>query len=488
MSLKLTQGDIMKNALLCIALAAATTLPAEESTEALRKEFEAYRKTSEARIQSLEKREGRSGEESSQASKGWERAVFGFEFHGYFRAGLGVNGKGDAMEAFRAPNSGAKYRLGNEAETYIEATFQQNFLSRELMDDDVDFFTKLTFAYVTPTSNNNTFDTTTSIREAYAGARGVWDVQKEAMFWAGNRFYEHLDIHISDFFFRDLAGFGGGVEDIVFGDDIKVAVAWLGGTIDELSSSGTAYESDYHFNKNMVDLRLYNLNTGIGKLALNLDAAYFSGDRLSQSANPADDIVIDSSGGWAAGAILSSELSENMDNRASIQYGMGAADNFKAVMTAPQGIAIPGTGGLYIDPNEARRLRITDDILIKTGSPISLQGIAVYERYDNGFNTIDWVSLGARPVYHFNKYFSLAFEGGADYTNQEDGPEGVLGKFTLAPQIQPGREHFARPAIRAFATYAVWTGSDDFEQAVAPASYGSDTQGFSFGVQMEAWW
>jgi maltoporin len=481
-----SKGNIMKKSLLCVALAVASTLPAEESVENLRKEFLAYRKASEARIQSLEKREGRAPEDS----KTWERALLGFEFHGYFRAGLGVNGEGDAIEAFKAPNSGAKYRLGNEAESYIELTYQQNFLSRELLHDDIDFFTKVTVAYVTPPSNNNAFDATTSIREAYAGARGVWDSQKEAMFWAGNRYYERIDLHINDFFFRDLAGFGGGVEDVAIGDDLKMALAWLGGTIDELSSNGTVYENenDYHFNKNMVDLRLYNLDTGFGMLALNADVAYFNGDELSPGSTPADDIIIDSCSGWALGAILSTELNDNLSTRASIQYGAGAADNFKTVMTAPQGISIPTSGGLYIDPGDATRLRITDDILIKTGNPISLQGIVIYERYDNGFDTIDWVSMGARPVYHFNKYFSLAFEGGADYTNQEDGPEGVLGKFTLAPQIQPGREHFSRPSIRAFATYAVWTGSDDFEQAVAPVSYGSDTQGFSFGVQMEAWW
>lgn len=466
----------MKKAVFCMTLAAATTLLADESADVLRKEFEAYKAASEARIQNLETREGRSGTDET-----WKRALIGFEFHGYFRAGLGVNGDGDAMEAFRAPNAGAKYRLGNEAETYIEATFQQNFLSRELMDDEVDFFTKLTFAYVTPTSNNNAFDTTTSIREAYAGARGVWDTQKEALFWAGNRFYEHIDIHMNDFFFRDLAGFGGGVEDVLIGDELKFAAAWLGGSIDELSSSGIAYTNDYHFNKNMVDLRFYDFDAGIGKLALNFDLAYFGGDEFSPSNKVA------SSTGWAVGAILVSDLSENIANRVSAQYGVGAAENFKTVMTAPQGIDLPTTP--IIDTDDAKRLRLTDDIVIKTGTPVSLQAAAIYEHYDNGMGTdIDWVSVGARPVYHFNEYFSLAFEGGVDYTNQEDGPEGVLGKFTLAPQIQAGREHFSRPSIRAFATYAVWTGSDDFENSVAPVSYGTDTQGLSFGVQMEAWW
>lgn len=467
----------MKKLLFCIALI-ATTLLADESNTALRHEFELYKASSEARIQSLEKREGRSDESNIN----WKRAGLGFEFHGYFRAGIGVNDKGDGMEAFKAPNAEAKYRLGNEAETYIETTFQQNFLSKELMNDNVDFFTKLTFAYVTPTTDNNAFDTTISTREAYAGARGIWKSQEDALFWAGNRFYEHIDIHINDFFFRDLAGFGGGVEDLLLGEKTKFALAWLGGSIDELDSSGIAYENDYHFNKNMVDLRIYELNAGIGNLALNADIAYFGGDSISDGIST-NDINIKSSSGWALGAILSSDLSENLVNRFSIQYGTGSAENFKTVITAPKGITLPATGGLTINTEDLRRLRITDDITIKTGSPVSLQAATVLEHYDNGIDTIDWISLGARPVYHFNEYVSLAFEGGVDYTNQENGPEGVLGKFTLAPQIQPGRDHFSRPTIRAFVTYAVWSGSDDFENAI-----GTDTQGLSFGVQMEAWW
>ena len=46
-------------------------------------------------------------------------------------------------------------------------------------------------------------------------------------FWAGDRFYERSDIHINDFFFRNLSGGGGGVEDIQlpFG---QLALAWIG--------------------------------------------------------------------------------------------------------------------------------------------------------------------------------------------------------------------------------------------------------------------
>lgn len=476
----------MRKVLLSLTIATATSLIADESTEALRKEFDAYKETSEARIQLLENPERSEGYAHPDSSLE-DRNTRDFEFHGYFRAGLGSNGKGDPMEAFKAPNAGTKYRLGNEAEAYLEATYKQNFRTQALIENEVDFFTVLTLAYFTPTVDNNTFDTTTSLREAYAGARGVWDAKKEAMFWAGNRFYEHLDVHITDYFYRDMAGFGGGIEDVAIGDEMKWALAWLGGSIDDLNSSGTAYENDYHFNKNTIDLRLYNINAGAGNLALAADIADFSGDVLEGVGG--SNIIIEDSIGWALGAFLNSALTDTLANRFTIQYGEGAADNFRAVITAPLGLDLTDPTLTAINIDETKRLRITEDVVINKGNPISLQAIAAYERYDNGATAnsiIDWVSLGARPVYHFNTYFSLAFEAGADYTNQDGGLEGVLGKFTLAPQIQPKAEHYSRPSIRAFLTYAVW--SDEFEGEVAPVGYGTSTDGLSMGVQMEAWW
>ena len=51
-----------------------------------------------------------------------------FEFHGYLRSGYGMNGEGGKMEAFKAPGAFAKYRLGNEAETYGEMALTNNWL------------------------------------------------------------------------------------------------------------------------------------------------------------------------------------------------------------------------------------------------------------------------------------------------------------------------------------------------------------------------
>ena len=83
---------------------------------------------------------------------------------------------------------------------------------------------------MTPTSQTSTFDTTFSLREAYAVARRVWEAQPTATFWAGARFYDRQDVHITDFYYRDPSGFGGGLEDVALGERTRLAFAWIGGT------------------------------------------------------------------------------------------------------------------------------------------------------------------------------------------------------------------------------------------------------------------
>src|SRR6266436_8778670 len=58
-----------------------------------------------------------------------------FEFHGYFRSGYGLNSLGGQQVAFQAPGAAAKYRLGNEPETYAELIFVNNWLNPEHNSD-----------------------------------------------------------------------------------------------------------------------------------------------------------------------------------------------------------------------------------------------------------------------------------------------------------------------------------------------------------------
>src|SRR5260370_22343091 len=64
-----------------------------------------------------------------------EQQMGSFEFHGYFRSGYGQNSAGGQQVAFQAPGAGAEYRLGNEAETYGEFIFVNNWLNPDHATD-----------------------------------------------------------------------------------------------------------------------------------------------------------------------------------------------------------------------------------------------------------------------------------------------------------------------------------------------------------------
>src|SRR4030095_7751469 len=58
-----------------------------------------------------------------------EEQMKSFEFHGYLRSVYGLNSQGGQQVAFQAPGADAKYRLGNETETYAELIFVNNWVN-----------------------------------------------------------------------------------------------------------------------------------------------------------------------------------------------------------------------------------------------------------------------------------------------------------------------------------------------------------------------
>jgi maltoporin len=136
-----------------------------------------------------------------------------------------------------------------------------------------------------------------------------------------------------------------------------------------------------------------------------------------------------------------------------------------------------------------RRFRILNDLQADFGPSFSMLALILYQRLENNQPTpgsLNWVSAGIRPAYHPGRYFSLVGEIGLDYTLGEGREEGVLAKVTLAPQISPLNKILSRPAIRAYFTYARWSGS--WVGQVAPGSFPDRQQGISAGLQMEVWW
>ena len=175
----------------------------------------------------------------------------GLEFHGYFRSGYGIAENGDVMEAFQAPGAQSKFRLGNETETYLETAFVYNFPELDLADG-VEFMVGIRPAYVVENALSSA-DTTLTLREAFGAAKGVLPGQPEAAFWAGQRFYDRYDVHMTDFYYLDMSGFGGGIENIDVGLG-KLSLAWLGGSIDAVNSNASEPSNSINA-KNSLDIR-----------------------------------------------------------------------------------------------------------------------------------------------------------------------------------------------------------------------------------------
>ncbi|HEY6360489.1 MAG TPA: carbohydrate porin, partial [Vicinamibacterales bacterium] len=306
----------------------------------------------------------------------------------------------------------------------------------------------------------------------------------DATFWAGARYYNRQDVHINDFYYRDPSGFGGGIEDVTLGGNVKLAAAWIGGTQDQLDSSGSLPPEElFRLNKNTLDVRVYGLDLAGGRLSVAFDLSHGNGDEVATGEAP---IVLEDSLGAAGTAIVEWPFTGGR-YKVALQYGTGAASNFRSIMTPPVGRTFEP--GEHVRIDELWQFRLVNDVLVEQRGPWQLQATAIFQELDNGAassNRIRWVSLGARPVVRLGRFFSLATEAGWDHTRQSDLPEGSLFKLTVAPQITPALRFLSRPSLRAFATWAHW--SDSLRGSVASVAYPNSVQGTAFGVQLESWW
>jgi maltoporin len=401
-----------------------------------------------------------------------EEVVKSFEFHGYFRAGYGLNSVGGQQVAFQAPGADAKYRLGNEAETYAELIFVNNWLNPERIPDNI--WLKTEFMVEANTTNSASYANFSGgigndnfrLREAFVQAGNVVKALPDAKFWAGERYYRRYQVHINDFYILDMSGYGGGVEDVNVKIG-KIAVAYLGGARPDVETNNGNYA------KINIDVRLYDVTVPLGKLGVWFNLAVAPGGQTPTGEN------IPSATGYAFG--IGHQRLEWLGgyNWFSIQYGKGPASNFSTAVDDPNP---------YVKDSE--RLRVVDHALFQPSNVFATMAEVVYQQTRSGTpgeGWTQWVSLGARPQVFFSELFSVAFEAGFDYTHSGDGKyNGWLRKFTLAPQLGAGRKFFSRPVLRAFVTYASW--SDGLRGFVGGVPFQNDTNGLTYGLQAESWW
>lgn len=401
-----------------------------------------------------------------------------FSFYGYMRAGYGVNDDGTSQERFQLPGSGAAYRLGNEKDTYIETAFSYYHLKADRDANSPLFGTHLMLAYSTSDKGTGT-ETNSSLRQIYATATNVIPSQPDATLWAGQRYYQRHDVHLNDFYWLDMSGYGGGIE----GWDLGFAtgsLAWIGGTNDDFTGTDNLIPEDLEdTDKNNFDIRLQDIDLGIGIVNLWLNYSHYKFDDGGSLSGSED--------GFSTGVWLVNELGDKGTNTAIVQYGTGVAANFNSFSPL-----IRGADGKFptgVDASDQSRLRIMDVVDYSFTENFTLQAVAIYQEDDlgvSGLSDSKWYSIGVRPVYDFTELYGIAFEAGYDYSELETGDEGGLFKFTVAPQITPDLGFFSRPSIRVFFTYATW--SEEYEGQIGGTTYDDDTSGISYGVQMESWW
>lgn len=508
------------------AAALATPVVAQSTAEldAIRAEMKAARDFYESRIAELEKRLAaveqapaagqvtavgpaleqrlaaleKSSQETSEAleevfspsfvSEGLPKDVTrNFEFHGYLRAGYGVNQSGGGQRQITHPDGLFQIgpgRLGNEQDTYGELTFKYTFPADEggpkfavqstlayKYSGDKSNYTTPSFSPGPPVTYNSNGDIL--FREAFVTASNVLATAPEVQFWAGQRFYDRHDIHIYDYYFLDMSGYGGGVENITLGPG-KLAVAYLGGTRDSMVID----DRGNSLTKQSLDIRWSDLPTLGGKGMLWVAPMYLNG---GGNVNP------DKETGVALGWVQSNTLSKGF-NKWSVQYGYGPASQFNTYVSA---VDFQPKGTL----DDSETLQFTNQTVWQFSDKFSLMAAGIINYSDAGSpqnsnpdRTL--VSAAVRPIYMFTKHVGLETEFGVDWTDDTryDAPDQstTLGKLTVAGVIKPSGAFWARPELRAYVSYFRWEG-EPFYYSPNGVTSNADSS-WSFGVQAETWW
>ncbi|SFZ77898.1 maltoporin [Chitinimonas taiwanensis DSM 18899] len=408
-------------------------------------------------------------------------------FNGYLRSGSGSNGEGGKEACFQLNNTfgfggrvASAGRLGAECDTYGEFA-----LGADMGESNGTKFKINTLLAFGAQQNQDYEQSVPAFREAYAVAEGVGTgMLASANIWAGKRYYKRADVHIVDLFTLEVTGPGAGIENVDLGfgkfsyalmragqgDYAQLELASGGGDDQELGRVTRIGNAGKQMSNH--DLRLEGVNLGaIGSLSVGANII---------SNNSADGV--DKTKGHSLWATHSINLMKGVQNSVTIQ-------------TAKDSGSLNGAGLWWSGANVKghKAWRVIDSVNFDFGdiNGAVFAGIANEKFPWNEGKTWSFV---ARPVYHFSENYSVALEAGTTRTKPKGGDSTHINKLTIAPQLSLGKSFWARPALRAYYTYASWSDKGDAsaktgrDNLVTVPGYADKKSGSSYGVQMEAWW
>lgn len=404
-------------------------------------------------------------------------SVLALDFHGYARSGIGWTSGGGEQSAFKVNGGGAKYRLGNEAETYTELKLGQELYK----NGEKSIYLDTNVAY----SVNQQVDweaTNPALREVNVQFKNFADSLPGATLWAGKRFYQRHDVHMNDFYYWDISGPGAGVENIHVGFG-KLSLAVTRNTEKDGAYSwnynpmNKKWESSQEKNKDVYndvfDLRLAGIETNKdGQLEIGFDFG---------NAHTKDGTVYEK-GATKRGYMATIEHTQGNFfggfNKFTAQYAKDAMTSWNT-----------GHAQGSLATNKGHMLRLINQGVVQASDRVEVMYTLIYEKTDlDNKQGKTWYSAGVRPMYKWNETMSTLLEVGYDrIKDQITGKKNDLMKYTLAQQWQAGNSIWARPAIRVFGTYVRWNDTFDTVNRTEVGYKAKDGE-FIGGVQFEAWW
>ncbi|QUJ69261.1 maltoporin (plasmid) [Photobacterium sp. GJ3] len=376
------------------------------------------------------------------------------DFHGYMRAGVGISGENGENVSYEKNKVG---RLGNENDVYGELG-----LGKEVYNEDgKSFYVDSMLAVATDGSNdweglgvNDDGSDNIALRQFNVVAKGFIANDADAALWAGKRYYQRHDIHISDFYYWDTSGAGAGIENLSAGPG-KVSFAVI------RDDSGEV-------NVNNLDLRYAGLNLW-SDASLELGVNY-------GLVNATDDQ--EAMGDFNDGVLLTAELTQGGFlggfNKTVLQFG-----------TEGYGEQMAGLGaGHYFNASSndgAQGYRLINWGVIAPSASWEIGHQLIYA--NTSFDSQEdhsILSAVIRPEYKWSDHVKTIFEAGY-YDEDDSGVDKSGSKLTIAQAFTAGPSFWARPELRFYASYL-----SDFDNDNAFGT-GNDTE-YSIGAQVEAWW
>ncbi len=406
-------------------------------------------------------------------------------FTGYVRSGVGVS-KDGATQSWMIPYVG---RLGNEADTYSEVGLGQEVYNK----GGTSFYVDSMFAMSSNGSNDweatSGSDANFALVQFNVQAKGLIAASKDAVVWAGKRYYQRHDLHVIDSKYWNISGAGAGVENFQAGPGtISAAVirgdANMGDTTGALNvnyldlryagfkpweGAWTEFGVDYAI-KNATDAQDTSYKDFKNSLMLTAEISqFFASTGINQK---------------LVGQYFTKALAHNAIDQGGGWYDVWSKDNSDA------------SGYRFINNGEVPFGKFVFNYVLTYGyaSKIGEQWVD----YDQGSTTNgNWqggvidntklLSLVGRAQYQWTDITKSILEAGTfdkktTYTSGSTFKEAGQ-KFTVAQAWSAGPGFWARPEIRVYASYLKNGGDVD-----NTFNGKTDNSTMNYGVQAEAWW